>query len=155
MARFFETLEAYESDTSLIQVEITESILLENEEENIQALTTLHDAGIKISLDDFGTGYSSLNYLTFLPVDKVKLDKSLKDRFIRLENIKVLTGIVDMFHGLSLGVVAEGIENPEEWEQLREAGCDFLQGYLFSKPVQAIKASTLIGKCYGDNAKSS
>lgn len=143
---FFAVLERYNVPTDLIHVEITESVLLENEDQNVSALNTLHDAGIKISMDDFGTGYSSLNYLTYLPVDKVKLDKSLKDKFLRIENTQVMAGIINMSHGLNLAVVAEGVESMDEWQTLLEAGCDYLQGYHFSKPVPAAKIVKLLSR---------
>lgn len=146
---FLGILERFDIPMTLIQVEITESVLLENEDENVLSLNKLHNAGIKISMDDFGTGYSSLNYLTYLPVDKVKLDKSLKDKFINMKNSKVMSGIIDMSHGLNLEVVAEGVEDGAEWQKLKEAGCDYLQGYYFSKPVPPSKAVGLINRQFG------
>lgn len=135
--RFVELMNAYDMPMTYIHFEITESVLLENEEDNISALNILHDKGIKISMDDFGTGYSSLNYLTYLPIDRLKLDKSMKDKFVHYENPQVLTGIISMSHGLSIEVVAEGVEDEVEWKKLQATGCDYLQGYLFSRPVPA------------------
>ncbi len=145
---FFGILHKHSVPAKFVEVEITESVLLENQEENISVLNTLHNAGIRISLDDFGTGYSSLNYLTYLPVDKVKLDKSLKDKFINLDNPQVLIGIIGMSHGLDLEVVAEGVENQEEWETLMASGCDYLQGYLFSRPIPAERIKDLFGQVF-------
>ena len=93
--------------------------------------------GIKIALDDFGTGFSSLNYLTFMPVDKIKIDKSLKDKFIVNENQKVMEGLISLAHGLHLDVVVEGVEALSEVEKLIQCDCDFLQGYHYSRPVSA------------------
>ncbi len=137
-------LRVYDVDASLIEVEITENILVENREENLRVLYDLKALGIKIALDDFGTGYSSLNYLTFIPVDKIKLDKSLKDKFIGLESIQVMDSLIGLAHGLQLKVVAEGVEEVAEVNRLKRGGCDFLQGYLFSKPLPAQKIQVLL-----------
>ncbi|WP_051350564.1 EAL domain-containing protein [Caloramator sp. ALD01] len=121
----------------LIQLEITESLLLEKNEHTIQKLKTIKDLGIKLILDDFGTGYSSLSYLTYIPVDRVKLDKSLNDRFVNKYNIETIKNIIGLIKSLDLTVTAEGIENMEQVEILREIGCDYVQGYVFSKPLIA------------------
>lgn len=130
-----ETLKAYDVPASLIEIEITENVLMDNQDENIKTLERLKGLGFKIALDDFGTGYSSLNYLTYVPVDKIKLDKSLKDKFIHHANSQVMDGLISIAHGLNLKVVAEGVETVEEYEKLVRQDCDLLQGYLFSKPV--------------------
>jgi len=90
-----------------------------------------------ISLDDFGTGYSSLNYLTYMPVDKIKLDKSLKDRFIDMEDTKMMDGLISIAHGLNLKVVVEGVEEAGEFEKLVVTNCDYMQGYCFGRPSPA------------------
>lgn len=134
-AYFFSLIHHYGISSDLIEIEITENVLLENEEENLTILKALRSAGIAVSMDDFGTGYSSLNYLTFLPIDKVKIDKSLKDQFMLHEHSEILSGIIMMVHGLGYKVVAEGIESIEELERLRALGCDQIQGYYFSRPL--------------------
>lgn len=118
-----------------IEIEITESILMEETEQTFQILQQLKDLGIKLSLDDFGTGFSSINYLTYIPVQKVKLDKSMCDKFLSMENSKVMESVISLAFGLGLAVTAEGIE--EEWQyiRLKESGCNYIQGYLFSKPL--------------------
>ncbi|SHF44758.1 diguanylate cyclase (GGDEF) domain-containing protein [Caloramator proteoclasticus DSM 10124] len=121
----------------LIQLEITESLLLEKNEHTIQKLKTIKDLGIKLILDDFGTGYSSLSYLTYIPVDRVKLDKSLNDRFVNKYNIETIKNIIGLIKSLDLTVTAEGIETMEQVEILRQIGCDYVQGYVFSKPLIA------------------
>ncbi|MBZ4662968.1 MAG: hypothetical protein JG776_650 [Caloramator sp.] len=98
-------------------------------------MKTIKDLGIKLILDDFGTGYSSLSYLTYIPVDRVKLDKSLNDRFVNKYNIETIKNIIGLIKSLGLTVTAEGIENMEQVEILREIGCDYVQGYVFSKPL--------------------
>lgn len=119
----------------LFEIEITESILLENNKDTMDFLHELKAAGFKIALDDFGTGYSSLNYLTYIPVDKVKLDKSLNDRFLNLENNKVMDSLIFLAHSLNLEITAEGVEAWGKYLRLKDGGCDYIQGYLFSKPL--------------------
>lgn len=130
-----EELEKNNIKSSLLEIEITENVLLENREETIATMEKIQALGMSIALDDFGTGFSSLNYLTFMPVNKIKLDKSLKDKFINLDNIKVMDSLIALAHGLNLKVVIEGVEDFEEVGKLKRAGSDYLQGYLFSKPV--------------------
>ncbi|WP_246637616.1 EAL domain-containing protein [Crassaminicella profunda] len=137
------TLKEMNVDAKSLEIEITESIFLEKKEETIVFLNQLRNLGIKIALDDFGTGYSSLSYLTFLPVDKIKLDKSLCDKFLEIENIAVMDNIISLAHSLNLEIVAEGIEDMEQYKRLRVAKCNYIQGYLFSKPVEALEAEKI------------
>jgi EAL domain-containing protein (putative c-di-GMP-specific phosphodiesterase class I) len=130
-----------------LSIEITESIFLDKKDETITFLHKLKDLGIKIALDDFGVGYSSLSYLTFLPVDKIKLDKTLNDKFLIMDDIMVISSIISLAHSLSLEVIAEGIESIEQYLRLKEAGCDCIQGYLFSKPLDIES----IDRIYNDN----
>ncbi|PAB59594.1 hypothetical protein CCE28_10240 [Anaeromicrobium sediminis] len=123
-------------ETKYIDIEITESIFLEKKDETIEFLDQLKSLGIGIALDDFGTGYSSLSYLTFLPVDKIKLDKSLNDKFLELKSISVMDSIISLAHSLNLKVVAEGIEDMEQYKRLKVGKCNYIQGYLFSKPLE-------------------
>lgn len=118
-----------------IEIEITESIFLENKQATLIFLKKLNEMGIAISIDDFGTGYSSLNYLTFLPVDKIKLDRSLNLRFLEMNNTKVMSSMISLVHSLGLTVIAEGIETVDQVERLKAAECDFIQGYYFSCPL--------------------
>ena len=141
-------LDEYQITPSMIEIEITESVLLENSHEQISTLEKLKALGLSIALDDFGTGYSSLNYLTYMPVDKIKIDKSLKDRFIERDQADVLEGLIALIHGLDLVVVAEGVEHSVEGKMFKQFKCDYLQGYLFSKPVKGEQAQTLIGHHY-------
>ena len=134
----------YELEPNLLEIEITENILVENRTENLLILEEIRKLGLTIALDDFGTGYSSLNYLTFIPVDKIKLDKSLKDKFIDLESIQVMDSLISLAHGLQLKVVAEGVETHQESRRLINGGCDYLQGYHFSRPLTAADAQLWI-----------
>jgi diguanylate cyclase (GGDEF)-like protein len=129
-----------------LDIEITENVLIENSMDNIRVLKAIKEMGVKISLDDFGTGYSSLNYLTFMPVDQVKLDKALKDKFINNNEAGIMDGLVSIAHGLGLDVVVEGVETLSEFEKLSGHHCDFMQGYLFSKPVSTEAVESMLRK---------
>ena len=134
-------------EAKYLEIEITEGILLEKTENTIEFLNKLKDMGIKISLDDFGTGFSSLNYLTYIPVNKIKLDKSLCDKFLELNNINVIGSIISLAHSLNLEITAEGIEKLEQYQRLKSVGCDYIQGYLFSKSLNVVE----IEKIYYNN----
>ncbi|MCK8060767.1 MULTISPECIES: EAL domain-containing protein [unclassified Fusibacter] len=135
-----EQLKVYELEGTQIEFEITENVLVENLDSVIEILHSLNELGISIALDDFGTGYSSISYLTYMPVSKIKLDKSLKDKFIHLESIKVMDSIINLAHGLKLSVVTEGVETLEEYRRLKRGGSDYIQGYLFSQSLTAAEA---------------
>jgi diguanylate cyclase (GGDEF)-like protein/PAS domain S-box-containing protein len=141
-------------DPSLIEIEITENVLVENKDENIKVLHKLKKLGVSIALDDFGTGYSSLNYLTFMPINKIKLDKSLKDKFIEQQNIQIIGSIISIAHSLNLKVVAEGVENSEEYQELKKLSCDYMQGYLFSKPLIAEEAEKIFSRVFTGGKRS-
>lgn len=127
-------LKQYNVRPELLEFEVTESILLEEETEAINMLERLSQLGISIALDDFGKGYSSIHYLTYLPIRKIKLDKSLIDKFLT-EKIGVISNIVGLAHNFRLQVVAEGVETSEQYEKLKTADCDLIQGYYFCKPI--------------------
>lgn len=149
-----ESLKKYDLSPQFLEIEITESVLIENSAHTIMLLNKLREMGIAISLDDFGTGYSSLSYLTYMPVDKVKIDKSLKDKFLFLENVAVMKGIISICHGLNLQVVTEGVETSEEFIQLRTYGSDFVQGFYLERPLSPERAIKLIETNYFyDNEK--
>ncbi len=96
----------------------------------------MKELGVKIVLDDFGKNFSSFNYLTFIPVDKVKLDKSLNDQFISEDNFNTIKSLILLIHSLDLKVVAEGIEDEVRRDKLIEVNCDYIQGFIFSKPLR-------------------
>jgi diguanylate cyclase (GGDEF)-like protein len=128
-------LEMYGIPASLIEIEITENVFIDNREASLVFMEKLKRMGIKISIDDFGTGYSSLSYLTFLPIDKIKLDRSLNLKFLEIENIKVMDSLIQLAHSLNLVVIAEGIEIYEHVRRLKIGVCDGVQGYYFSRPL--------------------
>jgi diguanylate cyclase (GGDEF)-like protein/PAS domain S-box-containing protein len=119
-----------------LDLEITESVLMENIHIAMPILESLKRIGVSISLDDFGTGYSSLNYLKQLPIDTLKIDKSFVDDIhIRSRDAMIARTVIALGHNLGLNVVAEGVEHQQQFDFLREHGCNQIQGYYFSKPL--------------------
>jgi diguanylate cyclase (GGDEF)-like protein len=127
-------------------LEVTESVLMENPEQVISALTAFRTLGIRISVDDFGTGYSSLSHLQRFPADVLKIDKSFVDKLNVSEpaGSAMVTSIIGLAHNLSLEVVAEGIEREDQFERLIELGCDYGQGYLMARPLDREKSEALV-----------
>ena len=129
----------------LIDLEITESVLMDDIEESTRKLQTLRRAGIEVSVDDFGTGYCSLSYLARLPVDTLKIDRSF---VVRMRDAgyprNIVAMIVSLAHTLGLKVVAEGVEDTEQVHLLKELGCDQIQGYYVSVPVPAQQIEELL-----------
>jgi diguanylate cyclase (GGDEF)-like protein/PAS domain S-box-containing protein len=119
-----------------LMLEITESLLLRDDEQVWTDLTALRENGIRVAIDDFGTGYSSLSYLRQVPIDVVKIDKSFIDTMVSSPQQRALVeGIVRLAHTLGLQVIAEGIQRPSDRDLLVDLGCTFGQGYLFSRPM--------------------
>lgn len=130
-------------DVSALQVEVTETALMENLDRAIGVLAQLKELGIKIALDDFGTGYSSLNYLSRLPLDKIKVDKSFIQRIEEDPTSRAITeAVIALGRTLELDVVAEGIESGSTLRYLREHGCNQAQGYHVCRPVSAADFET-------------
>jgi len=129
-----------------LEIEITESVLMEHPETTKQTLQTLHDMGIRLSIDDFGTGYSSLSYLRNFPIHELKIDRSFIDDITHDEShAAIVRAIINLAHNLKLTVVAEGVETDEQLQYLRAENCDHLQGYLFSRPLPAAEIDGLLG----------
>lgn len=119
-----------------LEVEITESAMMQSFQDQLEILDELCSLGIRLSLDDFGTGYSSLSYLRQLPIQTVKIDKSFIDNMERDETTRQITeGIISLSHALKLRVVAEGVETVEQLQMLQQAGCEIAQGYHIGKPM--------------------
>lgn len=118
-----------------LELEITESLLLDDSKESLLALNRLHALGVIISLDDFGTGYSSLSYLRNFPVDKVKIDRSFIAEIVgNRDHMAIVSAIVNLAHALDITTVAEGVETEEQLLIIRATGCDAVQGHFFSPP---------------------
>ncbi|MCG9657301.1 sensor domain-containing protein [Vibrio mediterranei] len=127
-----------------LEIEITESFLLIDHQLAVDTLNQIRELGIEISLDDFGTGYSSLSYLKGLPISKLKIDRSfICDVPDENDSNAIVQAIIVMGETLSLKIVAEGVENGDQVEYLRSHGCEYGQGYVFSKPVTADQLATL------------
>jgi diguanylate cyclase (GGDEF)-like protein/PAS domain S-box-containing protein len=134
-----------------LELEITESLLLEDAESGINTLRELKDMGFRITIDDFGTGYASLNYLRRFPADALKIDRSfIKGLISSPEDTAITMAIIDMAHALGLAVIAEGLETREQLEFLREQTCDLAQGFLYAAPMEDT-ASLEWGKQYYGN----
>jgi EAL domain-containing protein (putative c-di-GMP-specific phosphodiesterase class I) len=120
----------------LLELELTEGVVMENAEVTINTLNKFKEMGIKLSIDDFGTGYSSLSYLKRFPIDTLKIDQSfVKDITTNPDDEAIASTIIAMAHNLRLKVIAEGVENKEQLDMLRNKNCDEVQGYYFSRPV--------------------
>ncbi len=130
---------------SYLELEVTESMLMENVQQGITLLQELHDMGIALSLDDFGTGYSSLNYLKRFPIDTLKIDQSfVRDLVLNSDDAAITQAIISLAHNLQLSVIAEGVETKEQWDYLKANGCDEIQGYYFSRPIAADALAKLL-----------
>ncbi|MDR7002705.1 EAL domain-containing protein [Neobacillus niacini] len=142
-----EILEESKLDPKNFEVEITESILLNNSKEIVQSLQTLQSMGISISIDDFGTGYSSLSYLKNLPINTLKIDKSFVQNISEnLANTEIPEAIINLARSLHLDVIAEGVETEYQKEFLQSKNCIQMQGYLFSKPLSTEAFETYLFK---------
>jgi diguanylate cyclase (GGDEF)-like protein len=138
-AELFDVICAALTDSGLspqrLEIEITESVLLERGVENLAFMQRLKQLGIELALDDFGTGYSSLSYLTTFPFDKIKIDKSfIRNLTHQPRSSAIISSIVTLARGLDMSVTAEGVETREEYERLKALGVNYAQGYLFGRP---------------------
>jgi len=133
-----EVLEATDMSANCLELEVTETFIMEHKDEAIQILNDLRDLGVSLAIDDFGTGYSSLSQLKSLPIHKIKIDRSfVKDIPTDPDDVAISKAIVSMGKSLQLEVIAEGIETEEQRQFLNELGCEQGQGYLYSRPVSA------------------
>lgn len=132
---FEELIKKYDVTLKYIKIEITESILMKSYDENVKILNEIKKLGGSIALDDFGTGYSSLNYLTRLPIDILKIDRSfIVDLMSNEKSRCIVKNIINLSHELGIEVIAEGVEDIEQVNYLKSINCDKIQGYYFSKP---------------------
>jgi len=143
-------------EPEMLELEITESVAMENSEEVRGTLQELRDMGISIALDDFGTGYSSLHHLRELPIDKLKIDKSFlpisgKD----VESTAIIDAILKLGEGLKMNVAVEGVEHDLQLNFLQQMGCREAQGYLFSVPVPRGKYETFVKELSREKLKNS
>jgi diguanylate cyclase (GGDEF)-like protein len=142
-----DALRATAVDPAHLELEVTESLLMEDTKRTVQVLQALRDEGVTISLDDFGTGYSSLSYLKHFPIDAIKLDKSfVRDAATDAQTGAITSAIIALGHSLGLAVVAEGVETVEQLEYLADRSCDVVQGFLFGRPMEAARVPELVGE---------
>ncbi|MBU3190016.1 EAL domain-containing protein [Clostridium bowmanii] len=146
---FLETVKGILKSTginpSIVELEITETVLMESLDSNIKILKELMNMGIRIALDDFGTGYSSLNYLMRIPISTLKIDKSFIDNITsNKQNKSIIKNIIQMAHSMDLKVVAEGVETEEQLLILKGKQCDYIQGYYYSKPLNVVDTERLL-----------
>jgi EAL domain-containing protein (putative c-di-GMP-specific phosphodiesterase class I) len=145
LGRLFAVLEETGLESTALELELTESVLMKRVESTAGVLRTLRQRGVRVAVDDFGTGYSSLSYLRKLPIDSLKVDQS----FVRQittggDDVAIVTAVINMARSLKLKVIAEGVETRTELEFLKAHRCDEVQGYYFSKPVPARQFAALL-----------
>jgi EAL domain-containing protein (putative c-di-GMP-specific phosphodiesterase class I) len=130
-----------------LKLEITESVVMENAEAATIMFKQLRALGVQLSIDDFGTGYSSLSYLHRFPLNYLKIDRSFVSRMtIADDNSEIVRTITTLARNLGMECIAEGIETEEQHQQLKALGCEYGQGYLFSRPVDDVAAEHLLTK---------
>lgn len=140
-----EALAATRMDPKLLQIEITESMVMLNVERAVQVLDEIRSRGVRLALDDFGTGYSSMSMMKRFPIDTIKIDRSfIRDLAQNSEDKAIAEAIISMGKALGLTIVAEGVETAAQDHFLREHACDEIQGFLFSKPISADKIAELM-----------
>ncbi|MCR4791659.1 MAG: bifunctional diguanylate cyclase/phosphodiesterase [Lachnospiraceae bacterium] len=128
-----------------LEIEITESVMIESINKAMSRINTIHDMGIMIAIDDFGTGYSSLSYLNEFPANLLKIDKSFIDKLNTGDKSKqYVAGIISLGHTMGFDVISEGVEEEEQVDTLREIGCDLIQGYIWGKPLLPEDAGKLV-----------
>ena len=145
--RINEILEKYQLSPSSLRLELTESLIIEDSELVSNTLSKLQKLGIQIQIDDFGTGYSSLGYLHTLPIDTLKIDRIFINRLgISDSSMDIVRTILALSHGMGMKVIAEGVETEQQLSILESMQCEFVQGFLFAKPLNKKDASNLLSK---------
>jgi EAL domain-containing protein (putative c-di-GMP-specific phosphodiesterase class I) len=136
-----------EVDPSMLEVELTEEIFIQNIEHNLNQLSRLHQLGVQLAIDDFGVGYSSLGYLRDFPVDLLKIDRSfITDVTERHDDAVITRAVINLAHNLGIQVVAEGVETEEQLNFLKAHRCNLAQGYLISRPIPAADLQTALSE---------
>ncbi len=136
---------------ALLELELTESVIMKDFSESVRQMARLHQIGVRIAIDDFGTGYSSLNCLHQLPIDVLKIDRSFIEKLTHVgDALPIVKAVISMGHMLGLRVVGEGVETSEQLDALRKSGCDVIQGYFFSHPLRPDKAIAFLEAYQGN-----
>jgi EAL domain-containing protein (putative c-di-GMP-specific phosphodiesterase class I) len=142
-------------DAQRVNLEITESAVMENYINTVEILAKLQTLGIQIQVDDFGMGYSSLSYLSRFPLNALKIDRSFINALEKdSSHVKIVQAIVTMTHGLGMEVIAEGVENENQLDQLAELGCESVQGYLIARPMDPERAGALLQRLFVEHITS-
>jgi EAL domain-containing protein (putative c-di-GMP-specific phosphodiesterase class I) len=138
-----------------LELEITESVLLADDESALLVLRQLKELGVRVALDDFGTGYSSLSYLRRFPFDKIKIDRSFVQESLKSpDSLAIVKAVIGLGRSLGIATTAEGVETATQLDIVREQGCTEVQGFLFSVPLPANAAGELIARFHGADAAS-
>ena len=141
-------------DPRTVVIEMTERVLMSDTDTTHAKLGELKALGVRLSVDDFGTGYSSLSYLRGFPIDAIKIARPFLEGIPDGEQETALVqGIIELGHNLALEVVAEGVERPEQWDALREMGCDLAQGYFLARPQGPERIEKLLDEVRLDGAR--
>jgi EAL domain-containing protein (putative c-di-GMP-specific phosphodiesterase class I) len=130
----------YDFDPKYLEIEITESLLVENSIQTDELFADFKKLGIKLLMDDFGTGYSSLGYLIYVPVDEIKIDKTLVDVYLIDGKDSFIRDVIQLVHDMHKEITIEGVEYDWQYEKLRSFNADTIQGFYFSKPLDAQEA---------------
>jgi diguanylate cyclase (GGDEF)-like protein len=134
-------------DPGSLKLELTESLIMEDSAATSAILSELREKGIQVQIDDFGTGYSSLGHLHKLPIDTLKIDRTFISQLGNGGNgLEIVRTILALAHGLGMKVIAEGVETDDQLSKLQSLNCEYVQGFLFAKPVNSLEASILLGK---------
>lgn len=142
-------LETNRQDCGQLEFELTETAMLDHLEQTTEMINQLRGYGVSFALDDFGSGYASLNYLRYLPIDLVKIDRDfIRNMFDNQHDTLIVKTIIDLAHNMGLQVVAEGIETVEQYNYLKQCGCDIGQGYYFSRPLPPEELAALLKRGY-------
>jgi EAL domain-containing protein (putative c-di-GMP-specific phosphodiesterase class I) len=132
-------------DDDRLELEITETVLMHNNDATPAMLHQLRGLGVRISMDDFGTGYSSLSYLRSFPFDKIKIDQTfVRDLVEKPDSIAIIRAVARLGHSFGMTTTAEGVETQEQLDQMRAEGCTEVQGYFYSKPLPASQVAQLL-----------
>jgi len=133
-----------------LEIEITESIMIDSVDKALHCIDELKNMGIQIAIDDFGTGYSSLSYLNRFPANLLKIDKSFIDEMNMSDSSRqYVAAIISMGHIMGFDVISEGVEDPEQLKALKDVGCDFVQGFIWGRPLSSKEVEKLIADTEG------